>query len=185
MVPLASLWLPILLSAVIVFFASSLVHMVLTYHRSDFEKVPGEDAVARALGPMRIPPGDYVMPYAGSPDAMKSPDYQARVEAGPVMLMTVMPNEIPGMGASLLQWFVYCVVVSLFAGYVAGRALGPDVVYLDVFRFAGTVAFAGYGLALAQNSIWFRRKWSTTVKSMADALLYALLTAGTFGWLWP
>ena len=76
-------------------------------------------------------------------------------------------------------------VVGVFAAYVAGRALGPGATYLDVFRFAGTTAFAGYGLALLQGSIWWGRKWSTTFKSMVDALIYASLTAGTMGWRWP
>ena len=42
MVTLASLWLPILLSAVAVFIASSLVHMVLKYHDSDYPGLPSE-----------------------------------------------------------------------------------------------------------------------------------------------
>jgi hypothetical protein len=54
-----------------------------------------------------------------------------------------------------------------------------------VFRFAGTTAFLGYAFALAHDSIWFKRRWSTTVKFLFDGLLYGLLTAGTFGWLWP
>lgn len=185
MVPVASLWLPILVAAVIVFLASSVIHMLLPYHRNDFGKVPGEDAVAASLGPLNVPPGDYVMPYAGSPEAMKSPEYQARVKKGPVAFLTVLPNEMPGMGASLAQWFLYCALVGVFAAYVAGRALGPGAPYLEAFRFAGTVAFAGYGLALLQNSIWYRRRWVTTMKSVGDALIYALLTGGTFGWLWP
>ena len=89
------------------------------------------------------------------------------------------------MTKSLALWFVYCIVVGVFAAYVAGRALGPGATYLDVFRFAGTTAFAGYGLALLQGSIWWGRKWSTTFKSMVDALIYASLTAGTMGWRWP
>ena len=36
MVGLAALWLPILLSAVIVFVASSLIHMVSGWHKSDY-----------------------------------------------------------------------------------------------------------------------------------------------------
>jgi hypothetical protein len=68
---------------------------------------------------------------------------------------------------------------------VAGAALGPGRPYLQVFRLAGTVAFAGYSLALLQHSIWYHRKWSTTFLSMFDGLIYALLTGGTFGWLWP
>jgi hypothetical protein len=80
---------------------------------------------------------------------------------------------------------VYTIIVSLFAAYVAGRALGPGAHYLAVFRFAGATAFAGYSLALMQNSIWFSRNWGMTLRSMFDGLIYALLTAGTFGWLWP
>jgi hypothetical protein len=76
------------------------------------------------------------------------------------------------------------VIVSIFAAYIAGRALGPGAPYLEVFRFAGSTAFAGYALALAQNSIWYKRNWGATLKSMFDGLVYALLTAGTFGWLW-
>lgn len=89
------------------------------------------------------------------------------------------------MGGSLAQWFGYCIVVGVFAGYVASRALAPGAHYLEVFRFVGTVAFVGYGLALMQNSIWYKRNWGATLKSMFDALVYGLVTAGTFGWLWP
>ncbi len=138
-----------------------------------------------ALRPFDIPPGDYVLPCAGSLEGMKSPDYIAKAEKGPVAFVTVMPNGIPGMGQSLLLWFLYCALVGVFAAYIAGRALEPGAPYLTVFRFAGTTAFAGYGLALLQNSIWYKRAWSSTLKSVFDALIYALLTAGTFGWLWP
>jgi len=64
-------------------------------------------------------------------------------------------------------------------------ALGPGEDYLAVFRFTGATAFVGYTLALWQNSIWFKRKWSTNLKNTFDGLIYALFTAGTFGWLWP
>lgn len=183
MVPLASLWLPILLSAVLVFVASSIIHMVLTYHRSDFAKVPSEDAVMDAL--RGTPPGDFLTPYAGSPAAMRDPAFVEKRSRGPVAVITVAPSGAPSMGRSLALWFLYCVIVSIFAGYIASRALGPGATYLEVFRFVGATAFAGYALALMQNSIWYSRRWSITLKSMLDGLVYALLTAGTFGWLWP
>ena len=184
-VSVLSLWLPILLSAVIVFAASSVIHMVLTYHRADFGKVPSEDAVMDALRKFSIPPGDYMMPHAGSPSAMKAPEFAEKINKGPVAVITVMPSGQMGIGTSLVQWFIYSIVVSVFAGYVAARALGPAANYLAVFRFVGTTAFVGYGLALWQNSIWYKRAWSTTIKSTIDSLVYGLLTAGTFGWLWP
>lgn len=185
MVPLTSLLVPILLSAVIVFVLSSIIHMVLTYHRNDFAKVPAEDEVMEALRKAGIPPGDYMMPFAGSPKRMKEPDFIAKMTKGPIAFMTVMPGGPPTMGKSLALWFLYCVVVSVFAGYIAGRALPPGAQYLDVFRFAGCTAFTGYALALWQNSIWYKHKWSTTLKSTFDGLVYGLFTAGTFGWLWP
>jgi len=42
MVPMLSLWLPILLSAFVVFVVSSIIHTVLGYHASDFEKLARE-----------------------------------------------------------------------------------------------------------------------------------------------
>jgi hypothetical protein len=185
MVPVLSLMVPILLSAVIVFIASSIIHMVLPIHRSDIKRVPKEDELMDALRRLSIPPGDYMAPHAGSPEGMKKPEFIAKMNKGPIAIMTIAPGGPPALGKSLVLWFIYSVVVSIFAAYITGRALGPGAHYLDVFRFAGTTAFMGYALALPQFSIWWKRSWTTTVKSMIDGLVYGLLTAGTFGWLWP
>ncbi len=185
MVPLMSLWIPILLSAVVVFLVSSFIHMVLPYHRSDFSRLANESDVMDALRKTGISPGDYLIPRAGSPKEMKSPEFIEKMKKGPVAFLTVMPSGAPAMGAQLVQWFVYSVVVGVFSAYVAGRALGPGAHYLAVFRFAGCTAFVGYSLALWQNSIWYKRAWSATLKSTIDGLIYALLSAGVFGWLWP
>jgi hypothetical protein len=170
---------------VIVFVASSIIHMVLGYHANDLRRLPREDEVREALGQFAIPPGDYGTPLAGSMADMKSPAFIEKMKKGPVVFMTVVPNGPPSMGRSLALWFLYSVVVGVFAAYIAGRALPPGARYLQVFRFAGCTAFLGYSLALAQNSIWYRKNWGVTLKSMFDGLLYGLLTAGTFGWLWP
>lgn len=185
MVALTALWLPILLSAVLVFVASSIIHMVLPYHRSDFAAVPDEEGVRRALGSLAIPPGEYFVPHATGPGAMKDPTYQDRMRTGPVVFMTVLPNGLMGMGSNLLGWFVYCLVIGTFAALMAGSALGPGAHYHEVFHFAGLAAFGGYVLALWQNTIWYKRPASTTLKSTFDGIVYAALTAGTFGWLWP
>jgi hypothetical protein len=116
---------------------------------------------------------------------MKSPEFLEKVRKGPVVLMTVAPGGSMSMGTSLVQWFLYSVLVGVFAAYLAGRALGPGAPYLAVFRVVGTVAFMGYALALFQYSIWYKRNWAATLKSVFDGLVYGLLTAGTFGWLWP
>ncbi len=185
MVPVHALWLPILVSAVIVFIVSSILHTVLTYHQRDLRQLPREDEILAALRPFAIPPGDYAVPRPPTMKAMKSPEYQEKYAKGPVAIMTVVPNGAPTMGSSLVLWFLYSIVVGVCAAYVAGRALPAGSPYRAVFRFAGCTAFLGYSLALLQNSIWYRRSWGTTFRSMFDGLLYGLLTAGTFGWLWP
>ena len=184
MVPVLSLWLPILLSAVIVFVASSAIHMFTKFHKNDFKRVPNEDGVMAALRPFNLAPGDYGMPLAQSMDAMKSPEFQAKMKAGPVVFMTVRPGEY-NMATNLVQWFVYSIVISLVAGYIAGVAFGPGTEYLRVFQVAGCVAFTGYAMGLPQSSIWGGKNWGTTMRGMLDGLLYGLLTGGTFGWLWP
>jgi hypothetical protein len=185
MVPILSLWLPILLSAVIVFVFSFLIHMVFSYHANDAKKLPNEEAVADFFRKENIPPGVYVYPRAASPKDMKTPEFQEKVRKGPGLILTIWPGGNPSITGNLIQWFAFSVVVGVFAAYVAGRALGPGAPYLAVFRFAGVTAFASYAIASWQESIWFKRPWSTTLKNTFDGLLYALLTAGMFGWLWP
>lgn len=185
MVSIFSLWLPILLSSVFVFIVSSIIHMVFKYHQSDFSKLPSEDEISGNLRQYNIPPGDYAIPYAESSEVMKSEEYNEKLNKGPVAMLTVLKNGPMNMGSSLLQWFLYSVLIGIFTAYVTSRAVGPDTYYLEVFRFAGTVSFGAYALALLQNSIWYNKKWSATLKSVFDSFIYALLTAGAFGWLWP
>jgi hypothetical protein len=185
MTPLAALWLPILVSAVIVFVASSLLHMATPWHKGDYPALPEQDRIQEALRPFSIPPGDYMMPRAQSMEEMRTPEFAEKMSRGPVLVMTVMPSGPMNMTRSLGLWFVYSAVVSLFAAYIAGRALAPGTDYLQVFRFVGATAFIGYSVALWQMTIWYHRGWSLTIKATIDGLIYGLLTAGTFGWLWP
>lgn len=182
---LFALWLPILLSAVAVFLASSVIHMVLRYHRTDVGRLPTEDATLAAIRSGGVAPGEYIVPYATMAE-MNSPEFVKKRSEGPVAVLAVMPGGPPAMGKNLAAWFVYSLVVNITAGYIALRAVGPGPVdYMSVFRFAGATAFAGYGLGIWQQSIWWGRPWTTSLKSTFDGLIYALLTAGVFGWLWP
>jgi hypothetical protein len=190
MVGIPALWLPILLSAVIVFVASSIIHMVLPWHKHDYAKLPDEDGTLDALGRLSIPPGEYMFPSPGGDmKVMRSDAFKAKMLKGPVGMINIfppLPESNPlGMGRQLTQWFVYCLVVGVFAAYIAGRALQPGADYLQVQRFAGCTAFVGYTLALWQRSIWYRQPWSIVLKDTVDGLVYGLLTGGTFGWLWP
>ncbi len=185
MTALTALWLPILASAVIVFIASSIIHMLPLWHKTDYPAPPNQEQLMDTLRPLAIPPGDYMMPRAADTAEMRAPEFKEKVKRGPVMILTVIHPDTLAMGRSLTLWFVYTAVVSFFAAYVAGRALAPGAPYLEAFRFVGTTAFAGYVLALWQMSIWYHRAWNATIKATFDGLIYALLTAGTFGWLWP
>ena len=185
MVGLSALWLPVLLSAVIVFIVSSLIHMVSPWHKGDYPKLANEDQVMAALRPLAIPPGDYLVPRPSTRQEMTSPAFLERMKQGPVVLFTVMPSGPMTMGRNLSLWFLYALGVGVLAAYVAGRALPTGAPYLHVFRFAGVTAFIGYTVALWQMPIWYRRSWSITVKASVDGLIYGLLTAGVFGWLWP
>ena len=184
MVSIAALWLPILLSAVVVFAASSVMHMFLPYHWNDLRAVPRQDAALEALRGLNIPPGDYAVPKADSMQHMRSPEYMEKFNRGPVVLLNVSAGGL-NMGKSLAQWFLYLLVVGIFCAYIAGRELTPAANYLAVFRIVGFSAFMAYALALPQVSIWYRRNWRMTFTAMFDGLVFALLTGGMFGWLWP
>ena len=184
MTGLSALWLPILVSAVFVFITSSLLHMVLPWHKSDYRQLPSEDRMLDTFRSFGVAPGDYMAPRPSSREDMRSPAFLEKMKKGPVLVLTVIPGG-GSFATNLVQWFVYAIVMSIFAAYIAGRALPPGTHYLQVFRFAGATAFIGYSAALWQSSIWYRRSWLTTTKLTVDGLLYGMLTAGTFGWLWP
>jgi hypothetical protein len=185
MTVLCTLWIPILVSSVFVFVASSIIHMALQFwHKGDYGKMPQEDKVMEALRPLSIPPGDYMVPNCDNMAEMRTEAFKEKRRTGPVFVATVMPSGEFGIGKSLLLWFLYLLAVSYLSGYVACHALSVGARYTSVFRIVGMTSFLGYSGALWQMSIWYRRSWVTTIKSTIDGLLYAGLTAGTFGWLW-
>ena len=184
MVPLSALWLPIVLSAVIVFVASSIMHMVLPYHRSDYQKLPDEDKVLPALRASGLKRGLYIFPFTTHKD-MKSPAVIEKYNQGPVGMLTVLPSGPPVMPKFLGQWFAYCLLIGLFVAILAVHTVVPGALYRRVFHVVGASAFLAYGLGNISNSIWKGQTWSMTIKETIDGLVYALLTAGTFGWLWP
>jgi hypothetical protein len=184
MVPLTALWLPILLSAVIVFVASFIMHMVLPYHHGDYSQLPDEDKILAVLRAAGLKRGLYIFPFCTHKD-MKSPALIEKQKQGPVGFMTIVPSGPPAMPKFLIQWFVYCLLIGFFVAYLTGRTVAPGAQYLAVFRVAGTAAFFAYGLGHLSNGIWKGQMWWVTIKEVFDGLVYGLLTAGTFGWLWP
>jgi hypothetical protein len=184
MVPLAALWLPILLSAVIVFFASFIMHMVLPYHRGDYVQLPDEPAIMAALRAAGVKRGLYMFPHCNHKD-MNTPAVQEKFKQGPVGTVTIFPSGPPAMPKFLGMWFVYCLIVGFFVAYLTAHTVAPGTHYLQVFRVVGSAAFLAYGLGHLSNGIWKGQPWSMVIKEVVDGLIYGLLTGGTFGWLWP
>ena len=185
MTTMLALWLPIVVSAVFVFLASSAIHMLLPWHKGDYQTVPNEAQVTDALRPFAIPPGDYMLPRPAERGDFKSPEYAERVKLGPNIVMTVLPNGQWAMGSTMAKWFVYCVVVSLLAALVATGAQAGTFEPHAAFHFSAITAFIAYSVALWQLSIWYRRSLATTIKATIDGLIYGLITGATFMWLWP
>ncbi len=185
MVSLTALWLPIVLSAVAIFIASSVIHMVFKYHNSEYSQLPDEDSVLAAMRSAKTSPGFYSFPYAADMKEMGSPELMEKYTAGPVGTVNINPSGPPAMGKHLAQWFAYTLFVGFFAAYIASRTLGPGTHYLQVFRVVGATCFMGYAFAHFSDAVWKTKPWSMTFKHVVDGLVYALLSAGIFGWLWP
>src|SRR5262245_25687317 len=98
MVAISALWLPVLLSAVLVFILSALVHMVVGYHQTDFKMLPDEARTLEILRGEKIPPGEYLFPCPSSPRDMSSPEMVEKYKRGPVGVLTLRPSGAPAMG---------------------------------------------------------------------------------------
>lgn len=184
MVAWSALILPILLSAALIFFASTLIHAVLKLHNSDYHKFSNEDDVRAAIRKGSPAPGMYIMPHCI--EGKQPPEVVKKFEEGPVGLIFIRPSGKIQMGPFLGKWFAYTVVVSLIAGYMARAVLHPGASYLQVFQVVGTASWLAYAWQGPADSIWAGKPWTSTFKGMLfDGLLYACLTAGAFGWLWP
>jgi hypothetical protein len=181
---LSTLWLPIVLSAVIIFVASSIMHMLLPYHRSDYGKLPDEDNVRATLRTSGLKRGLYVFPFSTHKE-MNSPAVVEKFNQGPVGMMIVFPTGTPVMPKFLGLWFGYCLVVAFFVAYIAAHTVPSGTDYLAVFRVVGSAGFLAFGLGPLANVIWKGYPWSFVLKEVVDGLIYGLLMAGTFGWLWP
>jgi len=185
MVTISMLWLPILLSAIFVWIASAIVWMALPHHKSDYKGLPDEETARQALLPQNLSPGQYNIPHLYSREDIKKPKVKKKFEDGPAGFITIVPKGIPRMGKGLGLTFIFYLIIGIFIAYLTSRTLTSGAPYLAVFRISGAVAWLAYGTGVVQDAIWFGRPWSSVFKHLFDALIYALLTAGTFGWLWP
>lgn len=182
---LAELWLPILLSAVAVFVVSSIFHMAIPIHKNDYGRLANEDDLLASMRQHGVKPGTYMFPSCASMKDLGTPEMQKKYADGPVGWMTVLPNGPFRMGPSLIAWFLYSLLIGLFVAYIARATLEPGAAYLAVFRVAGAAAVLGYAFSAIPDSVWKGQKWSVTGKFVFDGVVYGLVTAGVFAWLWP
>ena len=185
MVTLGMLWLPILLSAAVVFVCSAIFWMVLPFHKSDFSSLPDEESVRTALNKKKLAPGQYMIPWCGDMKQLKEPGHVKKIEEGPVATLVVRRSGQMNMGGSMATSIIYNIIIAVFVAYLSGRVLPAGAPYLSVFRVAGTATILAYCGALFYPAIWMGRPWNVTFKDALDGVIYGLLTAGIFGWLWP
>ena len=184
MTPFMSLLLPIILSAIAVVVIPLIIHMT-PLHKRDYIKLPEEEGAMNALRPFNIPPNDYMVPHPGSGRDTMGPEYLARRDAGPVMIVTVVPTGPWNMGRILAMWFLFACVVSASVAFVVGTIVPPGGNRHAVFHYIAVITFLTYAMGAVPLSIWYRRKWSTTFKYALDSLLYAVATGWIFWMMWP
>ncbi|MGD8867723.1 MAG: hypothetical protein PVI01_08830 [Gemmatimonadales bacterium] len=182
-VSLISLWLPILLSAVIVFFAAFVAWMVLPHHRSDWVGIANEWRLLQAIEDLGLERGQYVFPRAMTPEGAKEPEASEKLKTGPVGSLII--RDAPNLKRSLIYYFLFTLAVSFLVAYVGYAAIPVAAGYAHVFRVLGTTAFLAYAAAEVPTAIWFGHTWGSVWKSVVDGLAFGLLTGAVFGWLWP
>jgi len=185
MVSLAELWMPVLVSAVVVFLASSVFHILIPIHKSDYTRSPGEDRLCELLRGENIRPGNYMFPHCDDMKKLQSEEMMSKFTQGPVGFMTILPSGPPAMGKNLVLWFLQAVLVSLLVAYIAAIGLASGTESMTVFRLTGTAAILAYTMGALTDYIWKGQQLNVMFKFIFDGVVYGLLTAGVFGWLWP
>jgi hypothetical protein len=182
---LTELWLPIVVSGVVVFILSALAWTVMPHHKKDFTGLPNAQAVQEVMRQNPPVPGQYAIPWVAGAQSFEDPLIQDMMNKGPRAYVTVVPNGMPSMVPMMAKSVVFYLIVSTLVAYVSWHALQPGAEYLEVFQIAGATASMSYILATVPDSIWFGRPWGNFARQALDGLIFGLATAGIFGWLWP
>lgn len=178
------LWMPILVSAVVVFFASFLAHMVLPHHKKDWGKAANEDALLEYVRSSGIKTGQYMFPGCEDWSELKDPDKKKAYMAGPHGTIRIW-SGMPNMGRNLALTFLLYIVIGVFVAYLAVISLDAGEGFKQVFRFVGTASVMAYCLGFVGNTIWFGQPLKPFLNDLADGIVFGLLTGVVFGWLWP
>lgn len=185
MISFAQLWLPILLSGIFVFIASFILHMLLKFwHTPDYRGFNNEDEVRAAIRNGNAAPGMYLLPWC-THEAMKQPAMQEKLKQGPVGMVLLRPSGVMNMGKFLGQWILFCLFIALLCAFIARSAVPAGAPFQHVFHVVGIAAFLGFACGAFPNGIWWGQPWRAVAKDVVDGVIYAVITAATFAWLWP
>ena len=182
---LDQLWMPILLSAVLVFVVSALIHMVFKWHNSDYHGFPNEDEIRAAIRKSNPSPGGYMVPHCEDKKDMAKPEVVQKFTEGPIAMVSIIKPGPPSMTRPLALWFILTLLIALASGYLASRTVPVGAGFLAVARVVSLTTFLAYAGGSLANFIWMGKTQSATMKEVLDAFLYGLVTACAFGWLWP
>lgn len=181
---LIPLWLPILLSAAVVWIISAVVWTAMPHHKQDFIRLPDEDGFMDDLRKSGIKPGNYVFPDFRGSETMKSEKVQKALEHGPVGHLSLWPTPLT-MGGKLVATFIVYLVVSILIAYLTRVALPGAAPFAKVFQVAGTAGILAYCFSFIPNAVWFGSYKRTIVANFVDGIAYGFITGAIFAWRWP
>lgn len=184
MTPLAELWLPIVLTAVLVFIAGAVMWMALPHHHKDWVGVPGEEALMNTLRANGVKSGQFMFPFLGCGKESRSEEAKAKMKQSPSGVMIVW-DGMPSMGKAMALTFVFNLVVAALIAYVASIALAPGAAFVDVARVVGTTGLLAYIAGQIPFAIWFRKSGRSVAADVFDGVVYTALAVLAFGFLWP
>jgi hypothetical protein len=184
-ISLMQLWLPIVLGGIFCWIASAMIHIFIKYHNADYKKLSNEEQVSDAIRQGDPKPGLYHMPFCTDMKEMNNQSMQDKFKQGPIALISVFENGMPPMGKLLAQQLAFFLGGCILIAYVATLAITASADLMVVFRFTMVISFITFGYGLIPNSIWLGQPWSNCLRYLLDALIYAVIIAATFAWLWP
>lgn len=188
---LFSLWLPILLSAVAVWFLATIASMALPHHKNDFIALPtpeAEDAFMQFIRTSAIKPGNYLFPDFRTSEALKSEKVAKAIEEGPIGHLSLWQPPLT-MASKMAATFAVYLAVSILLALLATITLplppAKPAETLKVFEVVTLAGILAYSFSFMPSAIWFGAYKRTIIAGLLDGIAYGALTGAIFAWRWP
>src|SRR6516225_2187778 len=178
--PAVQIVFAIVVSAVVLFFASFLSWMVLQLHKTDWKKIAKEDELMATVKQCDLPVGSYMFPRCDNRAQMQTPEFQAKHAAGPRGVLTIMAPV--NMGQNLGLTMLYFLAVSGGLAGLTSIAFPHGEHFHMIFGFVFLAAIMAFLAAMVQHAIWFRPR---IVGHLIESVFYAALTGVIFALMWP